>query len=77
MHPEVSGKITVLNVNEGAAVGKGTLLVKLYDEDLQAQLRKLLLQKETAAKTQDRLKQLLKINGIGQQEYDIAETQYK
>lgn len=72
LHPEVSGKITQLNLNEGNAVSKGTLLVKLYDADLQAQLKKLLLQKETAEKTESRLKQLLAINGVGQQEYDNA-----
>lgn len=72
LHPEVSGKITSLNLSEGNQVSKGTLLVKLYDADLQAQLKKLLLQRETAEKTENRLKQLLAINGVGQQEYDNA-----
>lgn len=75
LHPEVSGKITQLNLNEGTAVSKGTLLVKLFDADLQATLKKLELQKESAEKTEIRLKQLLSINGIGQQEYDNATTQ--
>ena len=75
LHPEASGKITQLNLNEGSAVSKGTLLVKLFDADLQAQLKKLQLQKESAEKTETRLKQLLAINGIGQQEYDNAVTQ--
>jgi membrane fusion protein (multidrug efflux system) len=72
LHPEVSGRIVELNLNEGNSVSKGTLLLKLYDGDLQAQLKKLLLQKETAEKTETRLKQLLAMNGIGQQEYDNA-----
>ena len=75
LHPEASGKITALNLNEGTAVSKGTLLIKLFDADLQAQLKKLSLQKEAAEKTETRLKQLLTINGIGQQEYDNAVTQ--
>lgn len=75
LHPEASGKITQLNLNEGSAVTKGTLLVKLFDGDLQAQLKKLVLQRETAEKTEARLKQLLAINGIGQQEFDNAATQ--
>jgi membrane fusion protein (multidrug efflux system) len=75
LHPEVAGKIVELNLNEGTAVSKGTLLVKLFDADLQAQLRKLVLQKDAADKTEQRLKQLLTINGIGQQEYDNATTQ--
>lgn len=72
LHAEVSGKITMLNLNEGSTVSKGTLLVKLYDADLQAQFKKLILQRETAEKTELRLKQLLSVNGIGQQEYDNA-----
>lgn len=72
LHPEVSGKITSLNLSEGSQVSKGTLLVKLYDADLQAQLKKLLLQRQTAENTENRLKQLLAINGVGQQEYDNA-----
>ncbi len=75
LHPEVSGKITQLNLNEGAAVTKGTLLVKLFDADLQAQIKKLQLQRDAADKTEKRLKQLLAINGVGQQEYDNAVTQ--
>ena len=75
LHADVSGKITELNLNEGTSVAKGTLLVKLFDADLQATLKKLNAQKETAEKTEQRLKQLLAINGIGQQEYDNARTQ--
>jgi len=75
LHPETSGKIIELNLAEGTAVSKGTLLVKLFDGDLQAQLKKLLLQKDAAEKTETRLKQLLAISGIGQQEYDNAVTQ--
>ena len=74
LHPEVSGKIISLNLNEGVPVVKGSLLVKLFDADLQAQMRKLESQKETAERTEQRLKQLLSINGIGQQEYDDALT---
>ena len=72
LHAEVSGKITRLDIAEGTAVRQGALLVKLYDADLQAQLKKLQLQRETAEKTEARLKQLLAINGVGQQEYDNA-----
>ncbi len=76
LHADVSGKITELNLNEGSPVAKGTLLVKLFDADLQATLKKLNAQKETAEKTEQRLKQLLAINGVGQQEYDNARTQF-
>lgn len=75
LHPETAGRVTAINFTEGSSVSKGDLLVKLYDADLQAQLKKLLLQKEIAEKTTERLQQLLAINGIGQQEYDNALNQ--
>jgi membrane fusion protein, multidrug efflux system len=77
LHSQVSGIITSLNLHEGALVAKGTLLVKLFDSDLQAQLKKIEAQKETAEKTEARMKELLAINGIGQQEYDNALTLVK
>jgi membrane fusion protein (multidrug efflux system) len=72
IHPEVSGRVVQLNVREGSFVGKGALLAKLYDGDLQAQLRKLEVQLKIAEQTEDRQSQLLKIQGISQQEYDLS-----
>ena len=72
IHPEVSGRVVRLNVREGTYVGKGALLAKLYDGDLQAQLRKLEVQLKIAQQTEDRQSQLLKIQGISQQEYDLS-----
>src|SRR5688572_122308 len=72
IHPEVSGRVVQLNVREGAFVGKGALLAKLYDGDLQAQLRKLEVQLKIAEQMEDRQEQLLKIQGISQQEYDLS-----
>lgn len=72
---EVSGRIVQLNINEGSDVQKGSLLVKLFDEDLQAQLKKLEVQLQIAIKTEERQKELLAINGISQQEYDLTALQ--
>lgn len=72
IHPEVSGRIVYLNQAEGKNIGKGTLMAKLYDGDLQAQLRKLQVQLALAEKTEERQSQLLKIQGISQQDYDIS-----
>ncbi|MBC7849377.1 MAG: efflux RND transporter periplasmic adaptor subunit [Chitinophagaceae bacterium] len=72
---EISGRIVQLNVSEGSNVGKGTLLVKLFDGDLQAQRSKLEVQLQIAEKTVERQKQLLAIGGISQQEYDLSELQ--
>src|SRR5690606_35844152 len=38
LRPETSGRITNLTLDEGRAVRKGDLLVKINDADLQAQL---------------------------------------
>jgi membrane fusion protein (multidrug efflux system) len=72
IHPEVSGRVVHLNVREGSFVGKGALLAKLYDGDLQAQLKKLEVQLKIAEQMEDRQSQLLKIQGISQQEYDLS-----
>ena len=72
IHPEISGRVVQLNVREGTFVGRGALLAKLYDGDLQAQLRKLEVQLKIAQQTEDRQGQLLKIQGISQQEYDLS-----
>jgi membrane fusion protein (multidrug efflux system) len=70
---EVNGRIVQLNIQEGSFVSKGALLVKLFDGDLQTQLKKLEVQLQIAKKTQERQGELLKISGISQQEYDLVE----
>lgn len=72
IHPEVSGRVVLLNVREGGFVNKGTLLAKIYDGDLQAQLKKLQVQLDIAHQTESRSSQLLKIQGISQQDYDLS-----
>lgn len=75
IRPEISGRIVYLNVPEGKFVSKGTVLGKIFDGDLQAQLKKLQVQLEIAQQTASRYKELLKIGGISQQEYDLSELQ--
>ncbi|OQP58057.1 efflux transporter periplasmic adaptor subunit [Niastella vici] len=75
IRPEISGRIVALNMQEGSFVQKGALLVKLFDGDLQASLKKLEVQLQIAQKTAERQKQLLDIQGISQQEYDLSELQ--
>jgi len=72
LHPEVSGRITYLNVKEGDHVEKGTVIARINDADLAAQLQKSKVQLEIAQKTEDRYKKLLEINGINQSDYDAA-----
>ncbi len=69
---EVAGRITTLYLPEGGYVAQGTLLVKIFDGDLQAQLKKLDNQLKIAQNTEQRQISLLKISGISQQEYDLS-----
>jgi len=74
--PETGGRITQINITEGAKVAQGQLLIALYDEDLKAQVKKQELQTEIAKTNVKRLKELVKINGVSQQELDNAENQF-
>lgn len=72
LHPEASGRVVGINLPEGRAVRRGDLLLKIFDEDLQTQLKKLETQLRTAEITEQRLGELLKVKGVSQQEYDLA-----
>ncbi len=72
IHSETSGRLVELNITEGAYVKKGDLLAKLYDGDLQAQMHKLEVQLKIAEQTEKRQSELVKIQGISQQEYDLS-----
>lgn len=72
IQPEISGLVTRISFQEGAAVKAGSVLVKLKDDDLQAQLRKIQVQLVISKKTEERQRELLSINGISQQEYDLS-----
>jgi membrane fusion protein (multidrug efflux system) len=75
LHPEISGRLTYLNIPDGATVQKGAILAKINDADLQAQLEQQKVQLELALKTENRLKELLTVNGINQSDYDAAFSQ--
>jgi membrane fusion protein (multidrug efflux system) len=69
---ETSGRITSLNINEGARVAKGDLLVKINDAELQAERARARNQAELARVQADRQKQLLGSQGASQESYDVA-----
>jgi membrane fusion protein, multidrug efflux system len=73
--PEVGGKVTAIYFKEGETVSKGTLLVKLNDADLQAQLLKSKTQISLSEQKLERLKKLMTINGISKEELDIQENE--
>lgn len=75
INPEISGRLISLNIREGMPVSKGALLAKIYDGDLKAQLQKLQTQLKVQEQTAKRYEELLKINGVSQQEYDMIVLQ--
>jgi len=72
LHPEVSGRLVYLNLPDGATVKEGTLLARVNDAELQAQLEQQKTQLDLATKTLKRLDDLLKVNGVNQADYDAA-----
>src|ERR1700680_4071086 len=72
LQPEASGRLIYLNVPEGSVVSAGTVIARVNDADLKAQLEKSKVQLELAQKTEGRYKELLAVNGINQSDYDAA-----
>ncbi len=75
LHPEISGRLTYLNIREGQNVSKGTLLAKIYDGDLQAKLNKLKVQLKVQEEKVKRYDELYKVNGVSTQEYDLIKLE--
>jgi membrane fusion protein (multidrug efflux system) len=75
LHPEVGGRLIYLNIPDGASVSKGTILAKINDADLQAQLKQQQVQLDLAVKNEERLHKLLAVNGVDQASYDAALSQ--
>lgn len=72
LHPEVSGRLTYLNIPEGQYVSQGTVLARVNDADLQAQLNKTKVQLELASQNEQRMRKLIDVNGVNQADYDAA-----
>lgn len=72
LHSEVSGLVTSINFKEGSNVTKGSLLVKINDRDIQAQLQDALTKQKLSATNENRSKQLLEKGAISQEEYDTS-----
>lgn len=72
---EIAGRLQDIQFKEGTRVASGTKLVKLNDEELQAQRKKLVVQKELAQRIADRLQLLFEQEGVSQQEYEVARAE--
>ncbi|MGC5231062.1 biotin/lipoyl-binding protein, partial [Klebsiella pneumoniae] len=59
INPETSGRLTYLNVPDGAKVNAGAILARINDADLQASLNKTKVLLDLAQKTEQRLRKLI------------------
>lgn len=69
---EVAGRVESIHFKEGGNVARGQELLRINDDDLQAQLRKAELAVQLAQDDEARKKQLLAVQGVSQQTYDDA-----
>lgn len=72
IRPETNGRIVFLQIPEGKMVAVGTVLAKLNDADLQAQMQKIKVQLTLANINEQRNSKLLQAKGINQSDYDIS-----
>lgn len=76
LRSEISGLVERIAFKEGQYVTKGTPLVYLNDDQLQAQFQKLQYTQKLFETQENRQKQLLAREAISQEEYDIALNQF-
>jgi membrane fusion protein (multidrug efflux system) len=69
---EIAGRVVMLNVSEGAKVNRGDVLLQIDASEHEAQLARLNSQLNIAEKDEARKRELLTINGVSQEVYDIA-----
>ncbi|MEO8067257.1 MAG: efflux RND transporter periplasmic adaptor subunit [Flavobacteriales bacterium] len=72
---ELAGRVTAIGFEEGGHVSAGQVLLRINDDELQAQLRKAEANLKLAQGDESRKKQLLAVNGISQEQYDAVEAQ--
>lgn len=70
LRSEISGRITGIFFDEGKRVAKGELLLKINDDDLQAQLKGKEVEERQAADQEARQRKLREINVVSQEDYD-------
>ncbi|HEX8461762.1 MAG TPA: efflux RND transporter periplasmic adaptor subunit [Segetibacter sp.] len=75
VRPEITGRLTYLNVREGSPIARGSIIAKINDADLRAQLNKVRVQLQLAQVTLARYAKLLEIQGINKADYDVAQNQ--
>lgn len=73
---ELAGRVTEVNFNEGQHVKKGTVLVKLNDDELRSQLKRAEYELLLLSQRLERQKVLLEKDAVSRETYDNVLTQY-
>ncbi|MCL2435709.1 MAG: efflux RND transporter periplasmic adaptor subunit [Lentimicrobiaceae bacterium] len=73
---EAAGKVVGIYFEEGKPVSKGQLLVKVDDEELQAQLRRAEYQLKLTGERLNRQQILLDKDAVSREEFDQVQTDY-
>lgn len=74
---QVSGLVRSISFQEGSAVRKGQVLVKIDDTELRAQLSEVTTRQGLAAENERRAALLLQKEAISREEYDLARAEFK
>lgn len=77
LRTEVSGLIEEINFSEGGRIKAGQVLLRINDTELQAQLAQANTRNALAKENERRAKLLLEKDAISQEEYDIANADYR
>ncbi|MDW8437293.1 MAG: efflux RND transporter periplasmic adaptor subunit [Chloroherpetonaceae bacterium] len=72
LRSEIAGKVSKIFFQEGASVGRNQLLLKLNDDELQAQKKRVESQLRLAELREARQRELLAQKAASQEEYDVA-----
>jgi len=72
LRPEISGRVTSISFAEGTGVRKGDVLLRINDRELKAQLKRKEFEETQASDKEARMRRLLEVKGISQEEYDRA-----
>lgn len=73
---ELSGRVVSVNFEEGQFIRKGTVLVRLNDDELQTQLARAEYQYTLTGQRLERQKILLEKDAVSRENYDQVQTEY-
>lgn len=69
---EMAGRVTHIGFEEGGKVSAGQVLLRINDDDLQAELRQVEANLQVARDDEDRKEKLLAVNGISREAFDAS-----